>query len=128
MVYELDQMINLNQKILEKEPKNKINQKFNTDANNLKNTLVVTTGDNYVDSSEPQLREKLSQIYSTIASQFDAPSPSQLENIENINVLFDKAKKSFEDLKAKSFNALIEQGKKQQFNSTIKTFEEFVKE
>ena len=128
MVYELDQMIDLNQKILEKEPKNKINQKFNTDANNLKNTLVVTTGDNYVDSSEPQLREKLSQIYSTIASQFDAPSPSQLENIENINVLFDKAKKSFEDLKAKSFNALIEQGKKQQFNSTIKTFEEFVKE
>jgi hypothetical protein len=42
--------------------------------------------------------------------------------------VFDKAKKSFEYLKIKSFNALIEQGKKQQFNSTIKTFEEFVKE
>jgi hypothetical protein len=128
MVYELDEMLDLNQKILDKEPKNKTNLKLKTDLNALKNSMVVTTGDMYVDSAEPQLREKLSTIYAAIAGQFDAPSASQKENIENINDLFDKAKVSFDNIKSKSLKALIDQANKQNLKWEIKRFEDFVKE
>lgn len=50
MVYELDEVL-----VKASELKKK---KIVTSLNTLKETLVVTTGDNYVGSSEPQLREK----------------------------------------------------------------------
>ena len=42
-------------------------------------TLVVTTGDNYVASAEPQLREKIAELYSEVAGYLGKPSNAQLE-------------------------------------------------
>jgi photosystem II stability/assembly factor-like uncharacterized protein len=129
MVYELDEMISLNQKIMEKDPKSaKTNGKIDSELNSLKNTMVVTTGDMYVGAAEPQLREKLSTIYATVASQFDAPSPSQISNIENVMDKFNTAASGFKDLKGKYKSKLMEQAAKLEIPFTLKTFEEFLKD
>lgn len=129
MVYELDEMISLNKKIMEKDPKSaKTNGKIDSELNSLKNTMVVTTGDMYVGAAEPQLREKLSTIYATVASQFDAPSPSQISNIENVMDKFNTAASGFKDLKGKYKSKLMEQAAKLEIPFTLKTFEEFLKD
>jgi hypothetical protein len=129
MVYELDAMIALNKKIIEGDPKTaKANNKIDAEFNALKNTMVVTTGDMYVGAAEPQLREKLTAIYSTVASQFDAPSPSQLANIESVMDSFNTTKSTFTNLKSKYKNKLIEQAAKLQIPFSLKSFEEYLKD
>ena len=69
--------------------------------NALKETLVITTGDNYVGSAEPQLREKMGDLYSKVANSYDAPSAADLENLKLIRDRFEAAKKEFSALKPK---------------------------
>jgi len=68
----------------------------------LKETLVITKGDNYVGAVESQLREKMADLYSKIAESWDVPSSSELDNYEIIKQRFEKAKKSFNKLKSKT--------------------------
>jgi len=60
LVYELDAMI-VNAEAAK-------NMKMVDKLNALKETLVITTGDNYVGSAEQQLREKMADLYSKLAS------------------------------------------------------------
>lgn len=105
MVYELDATL---EKVTNKKLKNSLNE--------LKETLVITTGDNYVGSAEPQLREKLSELYSKLASSYDKPSSNELdflsmleERFNNAQSMFTKYKKKakLKDLQLKSFNDFI---------------------
>jgi hypothetical protein len=128
MVYELDELIALNSKIIEKNPKVlKANGKIDSEFNSLKGTMVVTTGDMYVGAAAPELREKLSAIYATVASQFDAPSPSQKANIENIMDKFKTATIGFTELKSKYKNKLVDQAAKLEIPFSLKSFEEYLK-
>ncbi|WP_282042587.1 WD40/YVTN/BNR-like repeat-containing protein [Winogradskyella flava] len=68
----------------------------------LKETLVITTGDNYVGSAEPQLRELMTQVFAKIAYSYDKPSPNEMDNLSIIEERFSKAKKDFEKLKSKA--------------------------
>lgn len=95
----------------------KTNKKLFASFENLKKTLVVTTGDNYVGSAEPQLREKMSDLYSKIANSYDKPSNSELGYLKLIETRFEKAKVDFESLK-----------KKAKANIELKTFDEFINE
>lgn len=95
----------------------KTNKKLYASFENLKKTLVVTTGDNYVGSAEPQLREKMSDLYSKIANSYDKPSNSELGYLKLIETRFEKAKVDFENLK-----------KKAKANIELKTFDEFINE
>lgn len=95
----------------------KTNKKLFASFENLKKTLVVTTGDNYVGSAEPQLREKMSDLYSKIANSYDKPSNSELGYLKLIETRFEKAKVDFENLK-----------KKAKANIELKTFDEFINE
>lgn len=109
MVYELDAIIEANKLG---------NKKTNAALNKLKESLVITTGDNYVGSSEPQLREKLSDLFSKIAGAYDKPSSNELDNLEIIEERFENAKNDFAKLKKKvKLNNLV-----------LKPFEEFIKE
>ena len=129
MVYELDELISLNSKIIEKNPKAlKTNGKIDSELNSLKKTMVVTTGDMYVGAAAPELREKLSAIYATVAGQFDAPSPSQKANIENIMDSFKTAQTGFEGLKKKYKTTLIKQGTDLEIPFKLKTKEEYLNE
>jgi photosystem II stability/assembly factor-like uncharacterized protein len=94
------------------------NKKVSEKLNQLKSTLVVTTGDNYVGMSEPQLREKMADLYSKIAGSYDKPSPAELENLKLIEERFNQAKEDFEKLKKKAKVKDLE----------LKTFDEFIAE
>ncbi|MDP2060482.1 MAG: hypothetical protein Q8J97_12140, partial [Flavobacteriaceae bacterium] len=95
----------------------KTNKKLYASFENLKKTLVVTTGDNYVGSAEPQLREKMSDLYSKIANSYDKPSNAELDYLKLIENRFEKAKTDFEKLKEKT-----------KVKIPLKTFDDFVNE
>ncbi len=128
-VYQIDESLKLIDKIVEKNKNfSKDGTKVKTTYNTLKEKLVVTTGDNYVGSAEPQLREKLGDLYATIASNFTAPSASQLENMEALKLRFDDSKKEFETLKSKNDANLKKQAEANGLEIKIKTFAEFIAE
>ncbi len=127
MVYEIDEMIKLNDEIASKDKSyTKTSIKTNAELNKLKNTMVITTGDNYVGSAEKQLREKLGTIYASVASQYDAPSPSQKANIESILETYNKAEAEFERLEKTHFSKILEKAKKTTPEYKFKTFDEFI--
>ncbi len=102
MVYQIDQISNKAQSLMSTDSKaKKVAQPLIDELDVLKNTLVVTTGDNYVGTAPPQLREKLGDIYSDVASNFEAPSAAQIENINLMKDRFTKAKTSFDKIKDK---------------------------
>lgn len=92
------------------------NQKMAKKLNALKETLVVTTGDNYVGAAEPQLREKMVDLYAKIADSYDVPSQAELENLAAIEKRFEEAKKDFAKLQKKMKSEELE----------LMSFEEFV--
>jgi hypothetical protein len=106
----------------------KSNAKITTDLNALKNTMVITTGDNYVGGAEKQVREKLGAIYASVAGQFDAPSPAQKANIESVMELFNTAKTKFESLKSAYLQKLTDNATKNGLTLKLKTMEEFLAE
>ncbi len=108
LVYELDAILE----------NSKDNKKLSSELNTLKETLVITTGDNYVGAAEPQLREKMADLYSKIAGSYDKPTASELESLSIIEERFNKAKVDFEKLKKKS--------KLEGLN--LKTFDEFLED
>ena len=129
LVYQVDEMIKVSDELATKVPSlKKGNTKISSDLNALKNTMVVTTGDNYVASAEKQLREKLGAIYTSVASQYDAPSPSQKASIENIMDLFNTAKTKFESLKSSYLTKLTDAATKNGMAFKLKTMEEFLAE
>ncbi len=96
LVYELDEMI-------AKAEADK-NTKTVSKLNALKETLVITTGDNYVGSAEDQLREKMTNLFSKVANSYDKPSAAELENLQVISDRFNVAKTDFAKLKKKFKN------------------------
>ena len=110
LVYELD-------KIIAQSETDK-NTKMAGKLNALKETLVITTGDNYVGSAEPQLREKMADLYSKLADNYDKPTTSELENLTIISERFETAKTDFMKLK-KKFKAME--------GFELMSFEEFLK-
>lgn len=110
MVYELDA-------VTEKATALK-NKKLVNSLTQLKETLVITTGDNYVGSAEPQLREKMADLYSKIAGSYDKPSNAELENLSIIEEQFNNIKKDYDKIRKKV--KFIDELK-------LKTFDEFVK-
>ena len=91
LVYELDVLL---EKVTNKRTKGKLQA--------LKETLVITTGDNYVGAAEPQLREKMASLYSKVADSYSKPSPNEMEFLDVIVDRFESAKKSFDQLKKRS--------------------------
>ncbi|MGD1945911.1 MAG: hypothetical protein ACFB0A_06560 [Croceivirga sp.] len=109
LVYELDEII--------ADAKAKGDKKTVGKLNDLKETLVITTGDNYVGSAEPQLRERMADLYSKVASSYDKPSTAEMNNLKVIVSRFNNAKKDFAKIKEKYI-------KKQALE--LKSFDEFL--
>lgn len=91
IVYQVDAMI--------ESPNTK--SKVKEELNELKKTLVITTGDNYVGSAKPELREKLANLFSKIVGSYDKPSNNELANLKTIEDRFNASKATFEKLKKK---------------------------
>ena len=128
-VYEIDETLKLLTQLIEKNKGfTKEGTKIKTAFETLKAKMVVTTGDGYVGAAEPQLREKLGDLYSNIASNFKAPSSSQMENMEFVKQLFDTADNEFNALKTKYQTTYLKQASANNIPFVLKTFDEFVKE
>jgi photosystem II stability/assembly factor-like uncharacterized protein len=129
-VYQIDQW---DEKVEEFKKKNsapnKTVDKLAIELDALRDKLVVTKGDNYVGAGEPQLREKLNDIYGTISSYYGAPSSTQLENISSLKKQFESSKSEFEKIKSgnlKAFEKILEKNTTVQ-KPLIVGFEEFLK-
>ncbi len=127
-VYVVNEYITTTNKILEKSPKEKAVMAFNVGLIKLKEELVVTTGDNYVASAEPQLREKMGALYASIASNYGAITANAKENLTLIETQADEANSKFEklmDKEGKKFFDYLEQNELPKIN--LKSKEEFLK-
>jgi photosystem II stability/assembly factor-like uncharacterized protein len=129
-VYQIDQWDDKVEEFKKKNSSpNKTVDKLALELDALRDKLVVTKGDNYVGAGEPQLREKLNDIYGTISSYYGAPSSTQLENIASLKKQFDSAKTEFEKIKSgnlKAFEKILEKNTTVQ-KPVIVGFEEFLK-
>jgi len=108
MVYVIDELI-LNENT---------NESTRSKLNELKKSLVITTGDNYVGAAKKQLREKMSDLYSKVASSYDKPSANELENLALIENEMKSANKRYSKILKKVNSTLIPK----------KSFEDFINE
>ncbi|WP_378175796.1 WD40/YVTN/BNR-like repeat-containing protein [Aquimarina sp. SS2-1] len=129
LVYRIDETLKKAEEVADKDPKaKKTTSAVISELNSLKETLVVTTGDSYVAEAEPQLREKLSNLYSDVANNFEKPSYAQLENKEVLETRLLEAQTSYQKIEAKHINKLKKYLEKTNAGSIeIQTKEEFLK-
>lgn len=118
IVYNIDAYLDVANKQTDKASK-KLVAKLNT----LKEGLVITTGDNYVGSVDPQLREDMADLYSKVASGFAPPSRPELVNLSLIRNRFEEAKKAYAKIEKKEIKKYLKQGHEVE----IKSFVEYVK-
>ena len=86
--------------------------------NELKKSLVITTGDNYVGAAKKQLREKMADLYSKVASSYDKPSANELDNLALIEEEMKSANKRYSKIIKKIKPELMPK----------KTFDDFINE
>ena len=102
MVYELGETQKKTEEVIANAPKGKKTaQKLHDALENLRKELVITTGDNYVASAEPELRERMGELYSNVAGSYDRVSGAQQENFALIKGEFDAATKKYNAIMAK---------------------------
>lgn len=128
MVYQMDEILAKAEEV-KKAGGSKTADAVIKELTELKETLVVTTGDNYVASAEPQLRGKLATLYAKIASSFEAPSASELENLKLLEERFEKAKNDFSYIQSKRVPKMEKDMEGKEITSIeFKTFDEFIDE
>lgn len=129
MVYEMDEILKYTEGFAKENSKaKKTTDKLSTALNTLKKSLVITTGDNYVGTAEPELREKIADIYALIAANPDRPSNLAIQNFDMHYNQFFEDKAVFNSLKKKHFEKLTKLALKAEYKAMkLKTFEEFVK-
>jgi len=108
MVYTIDEIIS----------NENIDKKISLKLNELKKSLVITTGDNYVGAAKKQLREKMSDLYSKVASSYDKPSANELENLALIENEMKSANKRYGKILKKVDSEFMPE----------KSFEDFINE
>ncbi|HNP17051.1 MAG TPA: hypothetical protein PKL31_01350 [Fulvivirga sp.] len=130
MVYKIDATVEKADQVMTISKKGNAAAKPVADKMNaLKEKLVVTTGDNYVGTAEPQLREKLSDLYSKIASGFDVPSSSEIDNLSLLEGQYNDAKAEFEKIMGKEVSKMNKfMGEAQIDPLVFKSFESFIED
>lgn len=131
MVYTLDEYIKISEEVkVANAQGKKIAEPFIKDLTGLKEKLVVTKGDNYVGAAEPQLREKMAELYAKVADSYYKPNQAELSNLEAIESRFNESKVEFKKIKDKNLPKIT--GFKSKDGALqpliLKTFEEFKRE
>lgn len=95
----------------------------------LKEKLVIMTGDNYVGAAEPRLREKISDLFGTVASYPGKPGKNHIENLKSLKKFYNQYMDEFHRITIKEIAKFIDfttkDDPKKQFKS-IKTRAEFI--
>ncbi len=126
MVYEMDEILAKAEEV-KAQGGNKPADMVIDEIFSLKEKLVTTTGDNYVDSQEPQLRGDIATLYSKIAGSFQAPTASELENLKLLEERFKDASEKFNTIKQKSVPKLVKYMEGKEINAMeVMPYDEFV--
>jgi len=128
LVYQIDETIEYASKAKEANPKlGKSSSTLLTSLNDLKKTLVITTGDNYVGRAEDQLREDMGDLYSVVTNNFYKPGNSQYANLALLSKQLADAKTDFSFIKNKELAKLEKTASKYNLEAiTISSFENFM--
>lgn len=94
----------------------------------LKKTLVITTGDRYVQEAEDELREKINELYNQVADSYEAPSAQQLKNAEVYEEQLAEAWSTFEKIKKKRISKLEKYLEKEGEEISIPSRDDFFKD
>lgn len=120
LVYQVDSYLDYAEKIKASDPKSsKSMTAFINELNELKERLVITTGDNYVDTAEPELREKISQLYGVVIANFDRPSVIQEENKNTLNEKLKESQNKFTSIISKHEKNLLRYSKSANIENLI---------
>ncbi|GEQ86347.1 hypothetical protein ULMS_18550 [Patiriisocius marinistellae] len=129
MVYEIGEMQSKAKEVIDANGKGtKDAQKLWDELENLRTDLVITTGDNYVASAEPELRERMGELYSNVATSYDNVSGRLMQNYELIKEEFTKEQTRFATIKekeGKKFKKALDKAGMEAPN--LKSKEEFLK-
>jgi len=130
MVYELDEIVKHAEATKAKNKgAAKVADPVITSLTKFKETLVVMKGDNYVGTAEPQLREKMADIYSKVAQSFHRPSKSELDNADAVEARFADAKAAFKKIKDTQVSKLNDFVLKNKLDAiTVLALEDFLKQ
>ena len=115
MTEELAYMVYVMDKIISDESSD---EKLKAKFEELKKELVITTGDNYVGAAKKQLREKMADLYSKVASSYDRPSSNELDNLMLIEKEMKSGKNKYEKLLKKVDMSYL----------SLKSYEDFITE
>ncbi len=129
LVYQIDETIAYANKAQESSPKlKKTSSSLLSSLQGLKETLVITTGDNYVGMAEKELREKIGDLYSVVTNNFYKPGNSQYANLAILDKALEEAKTQYSFIKNKELARLEKTASKYNLESMqVDTFEEFLK-
>lgn len=129
MVYELNETVAAAEKLKSEGPEAaKVANAVISDFTDLKKSLVITTGDNYVGSAENELREDLLELYSKICTRYDKPTPAEYDNLAVIEAEYAEAQKQFEKIKNGSVKKMYKYVEKKEMETPkIESFESFLK-
>lgn len=127
VVYEITTLQDKAQEVIKDYPKGKkVAQQLYDALEDLRTDLVITTGDNYVASAEPELRERMADLYSNVSSSYDRVSGAQKQNFELIKEEFEKEKVRFEAIKNKEGKKFMKFLEKNDMEVKIDSKEEFL--
>jgi photosystem II stability/assembly factor-like uncharacterized protein len=99
MVHEITENQKSAQMVMDDQPKGKkVARQFYEALENLRKDLVITTGDNYVASAEPELRERMGDLYANVVGSNDQVSGTQRQNLKLITEEFENAKKQYQKI------------------------------
>ena len=128
-VYKVNTTIQHAESLLTEDPKSKkVSEEVINELNNLLKRMVITTGDNYVASAEPELREKLADLYSGVVNNYDKPTGAQMANYEGVKALYDEIMNRYESIQKKEvskYESYLSKNNKESLS--FQTKEEFLK-
>jgi photosystem II stability/assembly factor-like uncharacterized protein len=129
MVHEINETQKVAKKLIDEKGKGAKEAKKVWDAfEALRKDLVITTGDNYVASAEPELRERMGELYSNVANAYDRVSGAHKQNYELISSEFETKKKRFAGIKAKEGSKFMKVLHKNELTKpAVQTKQEFLK-
>ncbi|WP_415374769.1 WD40/YVTN/BNR-like repeat-containing protein [Patiriisocius sp. Uisw_017] len=128
MVYEIGTYQSTAKDVIDADGKGaKESQKYWDALEGLRKDLVVTTGDNYVASAEPELRERMGKLYSTVATSYDMVSGALMQNYELIKEEFATEKTRYQTIQDKEGKKFIKVLEKQEMTAPeMKSKEDFL--
>jgi photosystem II stability/assembly factor-like uncharacterized protein len=102
MVYEIGNYQTTAKKVIDANGKgNKDAQKYWDTLEALRTDLVITSGDRYVGAAEPELRERMGDLYSNVATSYDIVSGALIQNYELIKEEFATEKSRYQKIQGK---------------------------